>query len=110
MIGGNSTGIIQCMTVTENSMGEGIPEWQDVQTVRGWIDMMSGSTAYTTYNAKLEESTHVWVMDYTDLDPSISDESSRMVINGKTYDVTYIDNPMELNQHLEIFLKLIGGQ
>lgn len=103
-------GIIQCMTVIENSMGEGIPEWKDVQTVRGWLDMMSGSTAYTTYNAKLEESTHVWVMDYTDLDPSISDESSRMVINGKIYDVTYIDNPMELNQHLEIFLKLIGGR
>ena len=28
-----------------------------------------------------------------------------MIIDGKTYDILYIDNPMGLNEHLEIMLK-----
>ena len=32
-----------------------------------------------------------------------------MVINNKKYDVTLIDNPMELNAQLEIYLKYVGG-
>lgn len=110
MIGGNTEAKIQSMTITENDVGEAIPLWTDVQAVKGWLDMVSGSTAYTTYNAKIEESTHVFVMEYVALDDRISDENSRMIIKGNVYDITFIDNPMELNQQLEIYLKYIGGQ
>jgi len=37
-------------------------------------------------------------------------EDRRMLINDEVYDVLYIDDPMNLHQHLEIFLKYIGGQ
>jgi hypothetical protein len=33
-----------------------------------------------------------------------------MVINGKTYDILLIDNPMELGSQLEFYLKFTGGQ
>mgnify|MGYP003503101119 CR=1 FL=1 len=40
---------------------------------------------------------------------ALADEDIRMVIKGQMYDVTYIDNPDEMNEHLEIFLKKVGG-
>lgn len=110
MIGGNITGMIQTKSTSKNEIGESVPEWADVQEVTGWLDMMSGSTTYTTYNAKLESSTHAFVMDYEELDSRITDENSRMIIKGKVYDITFIDDPMELNQQLEIYLKYLGGQ
>ena len=48
--------------------------------------------------------------DYVELDAKITAENARAIINGKTYDITLIDNPMELNQQLEIYLKYTGGQ
>lgn len=110
MIGGNICGTIQIMQATENDIGEPVTSWIDVQTVKGWLDMISGSVSYATHKAWLEESTHVFVMDYVELDGRIENENSRMMINGKVYDITFIDNPMELNQQLEIYLKYLGGQ
>ena len=49
----------------------------------------------------------MFICEYQNLD--ISEENSRMVIDGKAYEITYIDNPMNLNYHLEIYLKYIGG-
>ena len=48
-------------------------------------------------------------MDYKDLG-NVTDENSRMIIKGKVYDITFIDNPMELDQQLEIYLNYLGGQ
>jgi hypothetical protein len=33
-----------------------------------------------------------------------------MVINDKVYDIMVIDDPMELHEQLEIYLKYTGGQ
>lgn len=109
MISGNITGIIQTKTVEKNEIGESVPIWSDAKTITGWLDMVSGSTTYATYNAKIEGSTHVFVMDYKDLG-NVTDENSRMIIKGKVYDITFIDNPMELDQQLEIYLNYLGGQ
>lgn len=47
MIGGNVTATIQIQTVTKNEIAEAVPTWQTVQTLWGWLDLMSG-------NAKIE--------------------------------------------------------
>jgi hypothetical protein len=51
------------------------------------------------------------VADYIPLDASITVENARAVINGKTYDITQMDNPMELGagSQWEIYLKHTGG-
>lgn len=108
-IGGNLTGIIQMRTVTKNEIGEGVPSWTDAQTLRGWLDLSGGSSGYTAYSAKVQESTHVFVADYKPLAEGIRAENSRMVIGGKHYDVMLIDDPMEMHQQLEIYLKYTGG-
>ena len=109
-IGGNITAEIQISTTTKNKIGESVKGWTTVQSLFGWLDLSSGDSRYSNYHAKIQESTHVFISDYVKLDERIKAENSRMVINGKTYDITYIDNPMEMNAQLEIYLTFTGGQ
>lgn len=108
-IGGNITGTIQKQSTTKNAIGEQVKSWNTVQTIKGWLDLVSGATSFTTFNAKIQESTHVFISDFVRLDPSIHAENCRMVVNGHVYDITLIDNPMELNEQLEFYLKYTGG-
>jgi len=111
-IGGNTKAVIQVYTAAKNEIGENVQTWADVQTIKGWLDLQSGDSRYTTYNAKIQESTHLFIADYVPLDSRIKAETARMVINGNRYDITLIDNPMELKtgSQLEIYLKFTGGQ
>lgn len=109
-IGGNTKLTFQISTTTKNGIGEQVQSWVDVQTIKGWLDLSSGSSGYTTYNAKIQESTHVFVADYVPLDARIKAENSRAIIDGGRYDVTLIDNPMGMKAQLEIYLKFTGGQ
>lgn len=110
MIGGNKDGIFQVSTTINNEIGEPVQTWADVQTIKGFLDMSSGDSKYTSFNAKIQESTHIFIADYVPLDASIEAENSRMVVDGKRYDVMLIDDPMELHKQLEIYLKYTGGQ
>lgn len=111
-IGGNITAVIQTRTSTQNTIGEQVQSWADAQTIRGWLDLSGGDSKYTSYSAKIQESTHVFVADYVALAAGITAENSRMVIGGKRYDILLIDNPMEMGSRsqLEIYLKYTGGQ
>lgn len=111
-IGGNITAVIQTATTTKNTIGEQVKSWSDAQTLKGWLDLQGGESRYTTYNAKIQESTHVFIGDYVPLVAGITEENSRMVINGKVYDIMLIDNPMEMGSgsQLEIYLRFTGGQ
>ena len=110
MIGGNITAIIQTSTVSQNSIGEQVKSWTDKQSLKGWLDLQSGDSKYSSYNAKIQESTHIFIADYVPLALGITAETSRAIIDGKFYDIMLIDNPMEMNLQLEIYLKYTGGQ
>lgn len=111
-IGGNIAAVIQTKTVTKNEIGETVKSWADVQTIKGWLDLSSGDSRYSNFNAKIQESTHIFIADYVVLSEGITAENSRMLINGKRYDILLIDNPMEMGSgsQLEIYLKFTGGQ
>jgi len=109
-IGGNTRAVIQVKTVSKNAIGEQVPVWQDTQTIKGWLDLASGDSRYTSFNAKIQESTHIFISDYVKLADGITAENARMLVNGKRYDIMLIDNPMEMNQQLEFYLKYTGGQ
>ena len=111
-IGGNVKAIIQNPTVTANEFGDHVQEWKGVQTIKGWLDLSSGEARYSTYHAKIQESTHVFIADYVPLAKGIQAEHSRMTINGKRYDILLIDNPMEMGSgsQLEFYLRYTGGQ
>lgn len=109
-IGGNKQMLLQVSTVTKNAIGEQVKSWETLQRLTGWLDLSGGDSKYQTYNAKIQESTHVFVADYVQLAEGITAETSRAVIDGKVYDIMLIDDPMEMHQQLEVYLKYTGGQ
>lgn len=109
-IGGNITAQLQVKTTRKNSIGESVSTWETRHFLTGFLDLASGDSRYTTYGSKIQESTHYFLCDYVPFEADVGAENSRLIINGKTYAVTLIDNPMELNYHLEIYLKYTGAQ
>lgn len=111
-IGGNIRAVIQTATASKNEIGETVQSWTDAQSLKGWLDQLSGEARYSSYNAKIQESTHVFIADYVPLKGGISAETARMVINGLRYDIMLIDNPMELQNgsQWEFYLRYTGGQ
>lgn len=102
MVGGNITATLQTRKKTKNDLGETAITYQTGKRIKGWLDYSSGQTKYETYQTPAEETTHVFVCNYQAI------KADRLLIKGKAYDVLYIDNPMELNEHVEIFLKYVG--
>lgn len=112
MIGGNTTLQLQTSITTKNEIGEQVEAWNTIQSITGFLDMMSADSNSTTYNAKIVDATDVFIADYKPIDASINPENpgnARAVVDGRIYDVKYIDDPMGLHKHLEIFLKYTGG-
>lgn len=107
---GHTLCVVQTKTSTTNIIGENVNTWTDFISVQGVLGLQSGDSKRTVYNAKIEESTHVFVCDYNEALYGLSDTDVRCIIKGKMYDIQLIDNPDELNYHLEIYLKLVGGQ
>lgn len=110
MIGGNIQAVIQIHETQTNAIGEQVKTWKDAVTLKGFLDLSGGNAHYQTFNAKIQESTHFFICDYVPLPDTVTSENSRMIIKNKIYQITLIDNPMELNKHLEIYLKYTGGQ
>lgn len=108
-IGGNKNAIIQIATTTQNAIGEDVNTWVDaLPSFIGWLDLSTGDSTSINYNAKIQESTHIFVCDYIPLvykvegkqDEKITPENSRMVIDSKIYEVKIYDNPMGMNHSL----------
>lgn len=107
MIGGNITCYLKQKDNTANEIGENTFTLTDYMFLYGWLDFMSETTGREKFNAKIKESTHVFLCDYVKIDKSIR-ELVFVDHKSKEYDILFIDNPMNLNQHLEIFLKYVG--
>lgn len=108
-IGGNIAAELQTYTTTTNYIGESVNNWTTVRSLKGFLDLSGGEAKYAVYDAKLQESTHIFICDYVDLE-NVTAEESRLIIKNKVYDVVMIDNPQELDYHLEFHLKFVGGQ
>lgn len=107
-IGGNILGTIQTKSTEQNAIGESVKLWEDAYSVIGWLGMQSGNSNYTNFNAKLAESTHVFLCDFHSGIYALAEQDCRMRIRGKEYDVLFIDNPDEMSEQLEIYLKRVG--
>lgn len=118
-IDGNTEAVIQIRTTVKNELGEDVGTYIPARpSFYGWLDLSGGDSKYTTYHAKIQESTHIFVCDYFPLvcqteehaSMKITPENSRLVINSEVYEVMLYDNPMNMGRQLEIYLKYTGGQ
>lgn len=120
MIGGNVTVQLQAQHGhTTNAIGSRVPKWHPVISLTGFLDLSGETTNRTSFNAKIEESTHIFICDYVPIPATfdvdgvahrVTTENIRIVANGEPYDVMMMDNPMFLNKQWEIYLKFTGGQ
>lgn len=109
-IGGNIYGVLQVNTAQDNAIGESVKSWTDAITdIPGWLGLQNGEQSNRTYNAKIEESTHVFLCDFFPAVYALAAQDTRMIIKGFVYDVTFIDNPDEMDEQLEIFLRRVGA-
>jgi hypothetical protein len=108
-IGGNIAATIQTKTGSKNALGMVEHIWTDAHSTMGWLGMQSGGYQRTNFNSKLEETTHVFVCDYHAGIYALASQDTRMIIKGFVYDVLLIDNPDEMDQQLEIYLKRVGA-
>lgn len=68
MIGGNIEAVVQIFDKSQtNGIGEVMPTWVSVDSLIGWLDFAGGESKYKIYNAKIEESTHIFLCDYKNL-------------------------------------------
>ena len=108
-IGGRTSAAIQTKTTGKNEIGEAVKTWKDAFRCIGWLGLQSGDSRYTNFNAKLEESTHIFLCDYHPGIYALAGQDCRMVIKGMVYDVLLIDNPDEMDEQLEIYLRKVGA-
>lgn len=120
-VGGNIQALLQVKGKgVKNSIGEVTTPWIDGMSIQGWLDLSTGDSKHTTFYAKIQESTHIFLCDYMNLtgvinqgeqEPvDVTSDNARMVIDGLVYEILLIDNPMNMNEHLEIYLRFVGGQ
>lgn len=156
-VGGNLYALLQVKEKgAKNSVGAFENDWLDCTSLLGWLDLSTGDSKRSPFNAKVQESTHIFLCDFINLrnlstgwlwDPfnfkngivklkksdewkwnpfsfisgnianyenreivDVTSENARMVIQGMVYEILLIDNPMNMNEHLEIYLRFIGGQ
>ena len=105
-IGGNVTAVLQTKTSSKNAFGEKVETWNDVQLLKGFLDFTGGDGSYkSNFKGAVEETTHIFICDYDNVASQATPTQCRLACDNKMYDVLMIDNPMGLNQHLEIMLK-----
>lgn len=104
-IGGNISATVQMKQTQRNSLGETVTKFKDFKTLTGYLDYISGESSTSAFNAKIEDSTHIFFCDYTELP---EENNVCFVIKNKIYEVKLIDVPMGINHHMEIYLKYVG--
>ncbi len=101
------TFIIYKTTQTPDGKGGFIENSIKESQIEGYIDMLSGSNETSSINnAFIEKSTHIIITK--DITTLITDKHTIVDSYGREYEVTYVDNPVDLSHHREIYLKYMG--
>ncbi len=106
MIDGNTIALLQTKTAEKTAIGEYITTYTDYMTIKGWLDQNSVDSRYEPYNAHIKASSHVLVCDYVNI--TANDTNLSALIDGKRYDVSYIDDPQGRHRQIEIYLNYVG--
>ena len=94
-------------TQVSDGIGGLIEDWKEFKTVKGYIDLLTGTDLNTAQNAYTEQSTHIAVIpQYTE---GITNKMRVEAENGNWYEITQADNPVGINHHLELYLNF-GGE
>lgn len=87
----------------ENELGQTISRHKQTAVFAGYMDMLNGSESDTN-KAIPADSTHVILTKDMTVNCTNADH---IKTNGKEYEVTYVDDPVNIGHHLEIYAKAV---
>ena len=97
---------IQVMDQIDNGIGGFNEDWADFKTVKGYIDLLTGTDLNTLQNASIEQSTHILIIP--EFTPGITDDMRVVDETNRYYTITYADDPVGQGHHNEIYCKYGG--
>lgn len=84
-----------------DELGNPLKIWENHLTIKGLIDALTGDEQ-SKANAPAVVSSHMLFCHVVDIS-----EKDRVKFQGKTYNITFVDNPMSFNRFLQVSLELI---
>lgn len=113
-IEGNMKAYVQISSVRTDEYGADHREWKNAfpEPLSGVLDLMGADTSRDLMK-RVEDSDYIFLCDY--FEPyadgeKLTTENSRFLIDGEVYEVRLYDDVMRLHEHMEIYLKYLGGQ
>lgn len=95
--------VIQRKAQVDDGIGGFTESWTTFKEVEGYIDLVTGTDLTTAQNAFTEQSTHMLVIpSYT---AGITDDMRVIDESGRSYSITYPDDPMGVGHHNEVYCK-----
>lgn len=108
-IGGNATAHVLRVTKTKNHQGVAVASKpQRLMELTGWLDYQSGQSSHLTYQAKIQDTTHLFLCDYREDFACLGENGLALSVGGGKYEVLLIDDPMGMHDHLETYLRYTG--
>lgn len=111
-IEGNTKAAVQIKTVEKDEYQADRATWKDAFSLSGVLDLLDGGVNLKMMS-RVEDADYIFMCDYfvpAYNGEKLTAENSRFLINGEVYEVKLFDDPMRLHEHLEIYLKYLGGQ
>ncbi|GEK88886.1 phage head-tail adaptor, putative, SPP1 family [Alkalibacterium putridalgicola] len=98
--------VIEKKAQIDDGIGGFKEDWTIYKTVEGYIDLATGTDQNNVQNAVTEQSTHMLIIpEFTE---GITDDMRVTEANGRSYSVTYADDPVGQGHHNEVYLKYNG--
>lgn len=109
MVGGNATAVVIRASKSKNASGLAVPdEPEPLMELDGWLDYQAGQPSRLSYQAKLQDATHLWICDYREDFAALPEAGLSLEIGGARYEILTIDDPMGMHEHLETHLRRVG--
>ncbi|HEM3543425.1 TPA: phage head closure protein [Streptococcus suis] len=87
----------------KNALGQKVYDFVESEKLEGFLDMLTGNEADRA--TALTSSTHIFLTEQVGVQITTKD---RIRAKGIDYEVSFVDNPVNLDHHLEIYLKVVA--
>ncbi|OEH86250.1 hypothetical protein BHU72_12000 [Desulfuribacillus stibiiarsenatis] len=94
---------VQRSISVKNGIGGHTEQWNEHLNISGLIDAVSGDKSISAAK-ETERVTHILFCAVNDI------QSSDRIVDqlGNIYRIKLVDNPMQMNSHMEILLEMVG--
>lgn len=111
-IDGNTEATVQIKEIMQDEYQADRAEWKDAFSIKGVLDLLDGGVNLKLMS-RIEDADYIFLCDYflpAYNGKKLTASNSRLLIDCEVYEVVLFDDVMRLHEHLEIYLKYLGGQ